>query len=242
MTARATRTVGIIGGMGPEATCLLFQRIIRATPARRDQDHLHVIINCDPSVPDRTAALVAGGESPVASLVASAQLLERAGAHLLAMPCVTAHAFVEPVRRAVGVPLVSLVEETARAVNEQCGHARCVGLLATDGTVRSGVFGCLGERRRLIVPEAAQQAEVMAAIYGPRGVKTVGPNAEASRRMAAVAADLVRRGAEAIVAGCTEVPLALAAGDVAMPLMDTLDVLARAVVREATGACGGRTL
>jgi aspartate racemase len=234
MTATARRTVGIVGGLGPVATCTLFAWIIRATPARCDQEHMHLIVNSDPSVPDRTAALVGGGESPVAKLVASALLLQRAGARLLAMPCVTAHAFIEPVRDAVTVPLVSLVEETARAVDAHHARSRCVGLLATDGTLRSGLFGCLGERRQLLVPSADGQAEVMAAIYGPVGVKSVGANAEASRRMAAVAADLVRRGAEVIVAGCTEVPLALAADAVSVPLIDTLDVLARAVVREAT--------
>ncbi|MBN2583312.1 MAG: amino acid racemase [Planctomycetes bacterium] len=233
MTAARRRAVGIIGGMGPEATCTLFQKIIRATPARSDQEHLHLIVNCDPSVPDRTEALLERGESPVAKLTASARLLEGAGAQLLAMPCVTAHAFIEPVRAAVGVPLVSLVEETVRAVNEQCDLARCVGLLATDGTLKLGVFNSLGERRRMIVPDSTRQADVMAAIYGPHGVKTVGPNAEATRLLAVVAAELVERGAEVLVAGCTEIPLALAAGDVAVPLVDTLEVLARAVVREA---------
>jgi len=229
----APRTVGIIGGMGPGATCTFFERIIRRTPAARDREHLHVIINSDPSVPDRTEALLGRAESPVPHLVRSARLLEAAGARLLAMPCVTAHAFIGDVRKEIDVPLLSIVEETARAIKAGWPDVECVGIMATDGTLEAGVFGPLAESFRLVRPSEAGQHRVMAAVYGPSGVKTIGPNGEAAELLTRAAAELVESGAEAIVAGCTEIPLALTQEATSVPLIDTLDVLARAVVREA---------
>ena len=232
----APRTVGIIGGMGPGATCMFFERIIRRTPAARDQEHLHVIINSDTSVPDRTEALLGRAESPVPHLVRSARLLEAAGARLLAMPCVTAHAFIGDLRRAIQTPLLSIVEETTRAIENDYPHVECVGILATDGTLEADVFAPLAERFRLVRPSEAGQRGVMAAVYGPSGVKTIGPNGQATELLTRAAAELVESGAEAIVAGCTEIPLALKQEAVGVPLIDTLDVLARAVVREAMAA------
>jgi aspartate racemase len=226
-------TVGIIGGMGPAATCALFARIIAATPARCDQEHLHVIVDNDPSVPDRTAALTGSGLSPVPHLVRSARLLEAAGCRLLAMPCVTAHAFLADVRGAVAARVLSIVEETARAICADYPQARRVGLLATDGTLQADTFGPLREKFELLQPSVAAQRQVMTAIYGPAGVKTVGANAAAAQLLRGAAAELAAAGADVLVAGCTEVPLVLTADLVGVPLVDTLDVLARAVVREA---------
>jgi aspartate racemase len=229
--------VGIIGGLGPQATCTLYQRIIDCTPAAGDQDHLHLIIKSDPSAPDRTEALLGRGPSPLESLLRSARLLQAAGAELLAMPCVTAHAWIDQLRAGLQAPLLSVVEETAGRIEERHGSARRIGLLATEGTVRSGVFGPLAAGgRQLVLPSAAGQKDVTAAIYGPRGVKTVGPNPQATALLAGAARELVSAGAEIIVAGCTEVPLAIGPNDVAVPLVDTLEVLARAVVRRAMAA------
>jgi len=238
MATRRKLTVGIIGGMGPEATSELFRRIIRLTPARRDQDHLHLVIDSEPGVPDRTAALEGRGPSPVRHLVRSARLLEAAGCGLLAMPCVTAHAFIDKMRCAVDVPLLSIVEETAVAIRRiRChgrGRACVVGLLATDGTLRADIFRPLRKEFDLLLPDERRQRDVMAAVYGPTGIKTVGPNAKAARLLEGAAGNLVSRGADVIVAGCTEIPLALRTAVLNVPLIDTLNVLAEAVVRCAT--------
>ncbi len=230
---KAPRTVGIIGGMGPQATCTFFEKIIRRTPAARDQEHLHVIINSDPGLADRTEALLGRAESPVPHLVRSARLLASVGATLLAMPCVTAHAFIGEVRKEIDVPLLSIVEETAAAIKADWPDVECLGILATDGTLKADIFGPLGASFRLVTPSEAEQRNVMAAVYGPSGVKTVGANAEASKLLAHAAATLIDQGARVIIAGCTEIPLALRPEATAVPLVDTLDVLARAVVREA---------
>jgi aspartate racemase len=106
-----TPTIGIIGGMGPLATADLYRKIIEVTPAVRDQDHLHVIIDADPTIPDRTAALLGNGPDPLPKLVAAARRLEDAGAGILIMPCNTAHAFLPVLQRAVRIPFIDMTEE-----------------------------------------------------------------------------------------------------------------------------------
>lgn len=238
MHAHRGVTVGIIGGMGPAATCALFGHIIDRTPARRDQDHLHVIIDSDPATPDRTEALLGGGPSPLDCLVCSARLLESVGASLLAMPCVTAHAFIDQIRQAVAAKVLSMIDQTKRRLAEAHPSVARVGLLATDGTLKADVFAALRPEIELLVPDAADQRDVMSAVYGPAGIKSAGDNPTAAALLAGVATRLVERGAQAIVAGCTEIPLALKPQAVAVPVLDTLDLLAEAVVREALASAG----
>jgi len=234
--ANGRLTVGIIGGMGPEATAAFMHKLIRRTPAACDQDHLHLLVDCDPGMPDRTRAILAGGESPVPRLVRSAEWLQAGGAELIAMPCVTVHAFVGELRAAVRVPVLSIIEELARWIRDRHPEVGQVGLLATDGALAAGVFAPLGADVELLTPDEAAQRDVMAAVYGPSGVKVIGPTAAASKLLERAAAALVGAGAEVIIAGCTEVPIALSQGAVAVPLVDTLDVLAEAVVRRSLQA------
>lgn len=228
-------TVGIIGGMGPAATCSLFERIIRKTDALCDQDHLHVIIDSNPGVPDRTEAMFGRGESPLPWLLRSAKLLELAGAQILVMPCVTAHAFAGELRSAISGTLLSMIEETAREVRQGHRGVKRIGLLATDGTIKINVFAPLAEICEVIVPDDSQQRRVMDAVYGSAGVKTVGVNVHASVLLEDAAKALVHAGAEAVVAGCTEIPLAIRQEQVPVPILDPLDILAAAVVGEAQG-------
>ena len=226
------RTIGIIGGMGPGATCTLFQYITARIPARRDQDHLHVIINSDPSTPDRTAAIVGDGDSPLPWLVRSARLLESVGATVLAIPCVTAHAYLDGLRSSVSVKVLSIVEETRDLLQRAYPHLRCLGFLATDGALRADIAAPLRMTYRVLTPSQHEQCNVMAAIYGPFGIKTRGVNTTASSLLNGAARCLVTRGAEVIVAACTEIPLGLRPKDVSVPLVDTLEVLADALIRE----------
>jgi len=230
------RTVGIIGGMGPEATAAFMHTLIRRTPAACDQDHLHLLVDCDPGMPDRTRAILGDGESPLPRLIRSAEWLQAGGAELIAVPCVTVHAFLDGLRAAARVPVLSIVEETAGWIRRRHPGARRVGLLATDGTLKAGVFGPLGAGVDLLAPDEATQREVMAAVYGPSGVKVVGPTEAASKLLERAAAQLVGAGAEVLVAGCTEIPLALEQDAVAVPVVDTLEVLAEAVVRRSLRA------
>ncbi len=227
------QTIGVLGGMGPAATADFYLKLIKATPAHADQDHLKVIIFSNPHIADRTAAIRGEGPDPVPALIETADALVRAGANFLTMPCVTAHAFFEKLQAGVPVPVLHLVRETAVYIQQTRPSTRCIGVLATSGTLQARLFEAVFEPMgiRTVVPDAAvQERLVMPAIYGVKQ----GQPLDNSRRLIREAADqLSKRGAEAIVAGCTEVPLILADGDARVPIIDPTWVLAEAAIRRA---------
>lgn len=229
----SSKMIGVLGGMGPAATADFYQKIIRATPAKADQDHLKVLIFSNPQVPDRTAAIRGEGPDPLPILVAGAEVLIQGGADLIAIPCVTAHHYYEALQGAVGVPILHMVGETVTAVvNEQPGLRR-LGLLATTGTLQSRLFERYFEPRGLTIlrPDPAVQASaVMEAIYAVK----CGERLERARHLIREAAERLRaQGAEVILAGCTEVPLILQDGEVPVPVIDPTWILARAAVSHA---------
>ncbi len=229
----ATRTIGILGGMGPAATADFYQKLVALTPGQRDQDHPKAIIFSNPQVPDRTAAIFGRGPDPTPVLIAGAALLVRAGADFIAIPCVTAHHFYVALQAATPVPILHIVGETADAVVAEQPAVHSVGLLATTGTLHARLFESCFEPRgvRVVTPEPdIQEANVMPAIYG---VKTGEPLETPRRRIREAAEHLRGRGAEAIIAGCTEVPLILTPADLPVPLVDPTWLLARAAVRRA---------
>ncbi|NJQ05424.1 aspartate/glutamate racemase family protein [Streptomyces lonarensis] len=230
--------VGILGGMGPAATADFYTKLVAATPGDRDQDHLRTVIWSDPSVPDRTAALLGTGPDPTPWLLRGGLVLRAAGASLIAIPCNTAHAFVPRLAGAVGVPIVHMIGEVAIHLASRRPRVRTAGLLATTGTVHAGLYqNWLGRHgiRTLLPPDDAQQAQVMAAIRAVKAGPSLAVRGGASDALAAAAAGLVARGAQAVVAGCTEIPLGLSADRVGVPLVDPAVVLARALVRHAAG-------
>ncbi len=230
-----TKTIGILGGMGPEATAYFYGLLIRRTRAARDQEHVPVVIWADPRIPDRTAAILRRGPSPLPALQRGLRALERAGADLAVIPCITAHVFLEKLRASSPLPVVSLVEETVRFLRSEKPRCKTAGLLASSGTVTSGLFQSALDAAGLSVltPVAAEQKRVMEAIYGERGIKAGFTRGRPAKLLREIAARLVRRGARVIIAGCTEVPLALQAGDIAVPLLDPLDIAARACILRA---------
>ncbi|NJE10302.1 amino acid racemase [Thermococcus sp. MAR1] len=225
------RVIGILGGMGPLATAELFRRIVEKTPAKRDQDHPRIIIYNNPKIPDRTAFILGNGEDPRPELIESAKKLESWGADFIIMPCNTAHFFAEDIQRAIKVPLVSMVEATAERIAKM--GLKKVGLLATDGTVRGAVYeGPLARRGiKLVVPSEGDQRLVMEAIY--EGVKA--GNLELGRRLLLEVAKRLERRVDGIIAGCTEVSVALRPGDLEVPLIDPLDVIAEKALKLALG-------
>ncbi len=223
--------VGVIGGLGPEATLDFFAKVLRATPAERDQDHLHLIINNNPKVPNRNEAVAGTGPSCGPELAKSARALGRAGADLLVMPCNTAHAFEPDIRAAIQIPFMSLIDETVAATHAQHLQLRRVGILATSGCLQAGLyrnaFGQVGIGT--LEPTGAALERFMAALYDIKA----GRKAAARSVMLTLAEDLIKEGAEVLVSGCTEVPLMLNAEDFSVPLLESTDILAHAVVRVA---------
>lgn len=222
--------VGVLGGMGPAATADFYSKLIRATPAEKDQDHLRVVIWSDPTTPDRSQALLADGTDPTPWLLHGASVLAQAGADLIVVPCNTAHAFLPGVAERVGVQIVHMIEETARHLGSLEPRVHTAGLLATTGTIQAKLYRQWLDTAGidLLTPHpASQDDEVMVAI---RSLKA-GANAPDLLRRAAQ--KLIDRGAQAIIAGCTEVPLGLRAEELTVPLADPSEVLARVVVERA---------
>ena len=227
------RVVGILGGVGPEATAELFWRIIRATPVQSEQGHLRIIIDNNPQIPDRTLAILGKGESPLEELVKTALNLEKAGAEIITIPCNTAHYYLDDLRKSVHVPVIDMILETVNYISEQFPEMKKLGLLATSGTVRTQLYQRRLESREVLLPDRESQEDLMAAIYDDTGIKLGFTGGSARNSVLSIAQSLVTRGAEAIIAGCTELSLVLSAPDISVPLIDPLQILAVAVVREA---------
>lgn len=230
-----TKTIGILGGMGPEATADLFMKVIRATPARTDQEHLRVIIDNNPAIPDRTAAILGSGPDPVPLLTATAQVLERAGADLIIIPCNTAHYFHGSVQASVRIPVLHIMQETAAYLRAAHPGLARIGLLATTGTVSTGLYQRALEQVGIaaLVPDEEGQAVVMDCVYGEHGVKAGHTDRSVTERLVRVAERLIAAGAGAVIAGCTELPLVLREGDLPVPVIDPTRILAEAAVRQA---------
>ncbi len=221
--------------MGPEATAYFFSLIIQRTQARRDQDHIPVLIDSNPKIPDRTTAILGKGPSPSLALLAGARRLARAGADFIVVPCVSAHAFLPRVEARSPLPFVSLVEETCAYARRAVPRLKKVGLLATTGTIRSGVFtGAFAAAGvEVVVLTDAGQRKLMEAIYGREGVKAGVKNGFPRRTILAAGRALIRRGAQAVIAGCTEIPLVLRDTDFPVPLLEPMRIAAEASIRLA---------
>lgn len=231
-----SRIVGILGGMGPLATADLYRKIILATPAARDQDHLHVVIDADPSVPDRTAALRGEAPDPTPWLLRGARRLEAAGVAFIVVPCNTAHAFLPAVRPHVAIPILDMIAETAARVHADFPAARRVGVLATRGTVESGLYhrALAAEGLEALTPDAAAQDRLVGAAIA--AVKAGDTSAAVGMLVVEAGRGLVAAGAEVLLAACTELPLVLTAANSPAPLLDPTQALAEAAVREALAA------
>ncbi|MBS0561986.1 MAG: aspartate/glutamate racemase family protein [Proteobacteria bacterium] len=225
------RMLGVLGGMGPLASAEFMTRLTLATPAERDQDHIPTVLWSDPRVPDRTAARNGTGEDPLPWLLRGIAGLRAAGAQAIAIPCNTAHGWYEPIAAAAGVPVLHIVDAAIAELVRHAAPPGPVGVMGTAATLamrlyqdRLGSQGwdCLvpseEEMRRLVSPG-------IALVKANRVADAYAPLAEAAMALAA-------RGAKAIVLGCTEIPLGIAAGPaLPVPVIDTTDALARAAVR-----------
>ena len=223
-------TLGIIGGMGPMATVDLFARLVGHTAASCDGEHIHIVIDNDPTIPDRTKALLGQGESPVGAIVRSAVRLANAGAELLLLPCHTSHAYYDEIAAAAPVPILNMVRETVKVVAER-GHRR-VGLLATGGTLLAGVyekaFAVYGTE--CVVPTPTEQESVMSLIYD--GVKAGRHDYDTTAFVNTLDA-MKRRGAEVFILGCTELPIAVKDYEIPGRFIDPTLILTKAAILRA---------
>ncbi|ONG59014.1 glutamate racemase [Pseudoroseomonas deserti] len=230
-----TPFLGVLGGMGPLASAQFMLRLTLLTPAARDQDHLPALLWSDPRIPDRTAARLAGGEDPLPWLVRGLRGLEAAGCGAIAIPCNTAHGWIEGMRAASGLPILHIVDAAAEELARQGIHAGPIGVMGTAGTLAMRLYQDRLEARgySCLLPTD----EEMAARVSP-GIALVKANdvQKAYAPLAEAASALKARGAAAVVLGCTEIPLGILAGphaEIGLPLIDTIDALALAALRWA---------
>jgi aspartate racemase len=228
----AEKIVGIMGGLGPEATIDLFRKIVSATQAKSDEDHLRIIIDNNPKMPSRLDAILANGPSPVPAMVETARNLVRAGADFIVIAANTAHWFHGDVQAGVNVPVLHMIKETVKWTIKSLPHKKAIGLLATTGTVRTKMYEneYLTSGIRTVVPSEKEQSLVMESIIGFK----YGEAFEGVRqKMVGIAKSLVKNGAEAIVMGCTEVPIILEGYESSVPLIDPNQVMAEVIVKVA---------
>ena len=224
------KVVGVMGGMGPAATVDFMSKVIALTPAAKDQGHIRMLVDNNPGVPDRQVALTGDGEDPGPVLVAMATGLEKGGADFLVMPCNTAHAYAPAIRAAVSIPFVSIIDVTVDA----CRGHDAVGVLATAGCIEARLYqeAMSAAGIAAVLPDDSQIAEISRiAVEIKRGER----GADATNRMKTIADMLVARGATAIIAACTEIPLVLGHDSIDVPLISSTDVLAEVTASMCAG-------
>lgn len=200
------KIIGILGGMGPAATADMFQKFIHLTPAHKDQEHIPLLISSIPDIPDRSTAILQGGESPLPAMRDYVARLVQAGAQTILIACNTAHYWHKALQETCPVPIMSIIETAAQAA--QANGAQNIGILATNATLATGLYKKEIEARglRYIEPDPDSQAKVMESIYSLKG----GDFNKGQKLMQAQKEALFAKGAEAIILGCTEVPILLA--------------------------------
>jgi aspartate racemase len=232
----AETILGVLGGMGPLASAEFMRQLTLLTPAARDQDHIPAILWSDPRVPDRTAARLHGAADPLPALLRGLRGLQAAGAGAIAIPCNTAHGWYDAMQDATPLPILHIVD-AAEAELRRLGLAPGpIGLMGTAGTLAMRLYQERLEPRgwTCLTPGEAEMSRLVtpaiAAVKANDSATAHAPLAEAAHALAA-------RGARAVVLGCTEIPLGIAAGPpLPFPVCDTIEALARAAIAWARPA------
>ncbi len=221
------KTIGVFGGMGPEATVLFFQRVVELTPAQSDQEHIPIIIYNQPQIPDRTQAILGQGESPAPALQKGIAVLENAGAEFICIPCNTAHHYFQELLEVATAPIINLIDCVVEYGMKTVPRLQKVGLLATIGTIKARLYQNAFARRNVEVlhPEAWELNDLQSILSR---LKSKNRESFAVQKMAE---GLVDKGAEAVILGCTE--LSLIAAELRLPVwvFDSTEILAQKAVR-----------
>ena len=230
MSTQEKKTIGILGGMGPLATADLFQKIVLLTKADTDREHIRVYIDSNANIPDRTAAILSGGEDPVPEMSSALRHLEACGADCIIMPCNTAHYFLPRLQAMTEIPFLSILTAAAEACKAQF-PGKTVGILATRGTLAADLYQKALAQAGVpyLIPDAPAQDALMRVIYD--GVKAgKGPDSYRADFLT-VLEQMSAGGAEVFLLGCTELPLAAESLKITLPTVDPTAELAKAAIR-----------
>ncbi|MCX7286427.1 MAG: amino acid racemase [Rhodobacterales bacterium] len=221
------RRVGILGGMGPQATILIMQKLLASVTARDDSDHIPLLVDQNPQVPSRIAHLLEGAEEdPGPALAAMARRLVAGGAEALAMPCNTAHYYADEIRAAALVPFLDMVALSVAHAAAVTGPGATVGILASPAVRKVGLFD---ERLAAVGLKALYATDEGAMLSAIRQIKTDGPQPAARATLRAASQGLLDRGAATQMIACTEFSLIADAVSPKATVFDTLDLLVEAI-------------
>jgi aspartate racemase len=221
---------GVLGGLGPEATVDFMARLVATTDAAGDQDHIRLLIDHNPKVPNRHDAIAGKTPSVGPQLAAMAANLEAAGADFLVMVCNTAHAYSEDIRAAVSIPFISIIDVVINAVRDF--PVKKVGIMAADGCLQAQLYqqALLAAGYEPVLWNDAELQNFMQLVYR---IKAGDKAADIGVGMRELAAILEARGAEVLIVGCTEVPMHLSAPDTTLPLLSSTDLLVERTIQLA---------
>ena len=227
------KTLGIIGGMGPEATAQLYMKMIKATKVKRDQDHFRIIIDSNPKIPDRTKAILGLGESPVPYIIETAKNLEKMGVDIACIPCMTSHYFFDEIQAGVEMKIMNAFEELNNYLQKNFQGIIKIGVLATTGTRNTKIFEKYLKDMEIIYPDERFQSDyVMEAIYGEgTGIKSGVTEGRPVELLIEAGNNVIEKGAEVVILGCTEIGLVLKKDSLSKPSVDPMDVMAEFMVR-----------
>lgn len=234
-TNRFKEIVGIIGGMGPDATNYFTQLLVSLCQpyTKKDQDHIPFFVYNNPQIPDRSEFILGQSiESPIPELIRSGKLLKKMGAAFLVMPCNTSHSFLEELEEKIGLEILNMVHLTVKHIGYTLGQNLKVGLLATNGTVKSNIYARAFKKMtpsiKVLTPDGKVQKEVMKAIYN---IKAKGVNKINSNVLKSSVKHLIEKGADVIILGCTEIPLAIQPDN--KKFIDPMEILAQNVIERS---------
>lgn len=218
--------LGVIGGMGPEATSYYYENVIAHTDASRDQEHIDMVILSHATMPDRTEAIISGECSHLVNMLCSdARMLETLGVANIAIPCNTSHYFYEHIQKAVGIPVINMVQESVAYAVRDFEDVKRVGIMATDGTINSKIYhrACRKAGVTPVKPSPERQRDVMSLIYddikaGKRGDR---------RKFDRVFSEFMRKGCDVIILACTELSVFKGKHDIPSNCLDAMDVLVK---------------
>lgn len=226
------KLLGIVGGAGPEASNKFCELLVRHKSRVKDQDNVPFIHFCNPAIPDRTAFIVGDGEDPVPELVHTCNKLSGAGADFLVIPCNTAHVYLKRVQEEVSVPILDMTKILVKKIIEGSPMIKKVGVLATTGSIKSRLFEDYLEMvgvESILLNDFDHEHLMMDAVYGVDGIKS-GKKRHAKELLSLAVHKLIEKGAQAVILGCTEIPLVLSQKDFDIKLYDPMDIVAREIL------------
>ncbi len=220
------KILGVIGGMGPEATAYFYEEVIAHTRALRDQDHIDMVILSHASMPDRTEAINTGEyDALLKAMKGEIEKLEKCGAGNIAIPCNTSHFFIDKIQAMTDIPVINMIDETARTIAEGEIKVRKVGIMATDGAVKTGLYqnACSKYGLESDIPDPEYQKKVMSLIYDDIKAGKLGDE----DKFHDAVCNLQEKGCNVIILACTELSVYKKHHKVPAHCIDALDVLVR---------------